>query len=234
MSVYTNPPEWEAQGKKPPSSKRTEGWKPGDRVPASWLNWFWFSTVNSLREIAQAFVSHVDDKNNPHGVTKAQVGLGNVENYGIATQAEAEAGSVNNKYMTPLRVKQAVDASGTSAATANTLVRRDSAGRAKVADPQEPDDIVTKKYVDDRVGTAIVVLTGTISHGGTLPIPSGFTEQQCKFFVSINTLITTNTSIRDSRFGARLIGRQVWCRWENTDGSRATNGTANYMVIGVK
>lgn len=74
MSVYTNPPEWEAQGKKPPSSKRTEGWKPGDRVPASWLNWFWFSTVNSLREIAQAFVSHTDDKNNPHGVTIEQIG----------------------------------------------------------------------------------------------------------------------------------------------------------------
>src|SRR5690606_19438934 len=74
MSVYTNPPEWEAQGKKPPSSKRTEGWKPGDRVPASWLNWFWFSTVNSLREIAQAFVSHVADKNNPHGVTVEQIG----------------------------------------------------------------------------------------------------------------------------------------------------------------
>jgi len=74
MSVYTNPPEWEAQGKKPPSSKRTEGWKPGDRVHASWLNWFWFSTVNSLREIAQAFVSHVTDKNNPHGVTVEQIG----------------------------------------------------------------------------------------------------------------------------------------------------------------
>ena len=60
MSIYTNPPEWEDAGKKPPSSKRTEGWKPGDKVPASWLNWFWFSTVNSLREIAQAFVNHRD------------------------------------------------------------------------------------------------------------------------------------------------------------------------------
>src|SRR5690606_14798302 len=139
MSIYTNPPEWEEHGRKPPSSKRREGWKPGDRVPASWLNWFWFSTVNSLREIAGAFVSHRDatsgvhgvpegetiataryvdgrldahiaDKNNPHGVTKAQVGLGSVENYGVATQAEAEAGTVNNKYMTPLRTKQAIDA----------------------------------------------------------------------------------------------------------------------------
>src|SRR5690606_19417815 len=73
MSVYTNPPEWEAQGKKPPSSKRTEGWKPGDRVPASWLNWFWFSTVNSLREIAQAFIEHRDAAQNAHGVGEIYV-----------------------------------------------------------------------------------------------------------------------------------------------------------------
>jgi len=122
----------------------------------------------------------------------------------------------------------------TSSATANRLIIRDSNGRAKVAPPQADDDIATKKYVDDRVGTAVVVLTGTISHGGTLPIPSGFTEQQCKFFVSINTLTTANTATRDSTFGARLNGRQVWCRWENTSGGTGVSGTANYMVIGVK
>jgi hypothetical protein len=37
------------------------------------------------------------------GITKDDVGLGNVENYGIATEAEAKAGTANNKYMTPLR-----------------------------------------------------------------------------------------------------------------------------------
>ena len=36
------------------------------------------------------------------------VGLGNVQNYGIATQAEAEEGTVNNKYMTPLRTEQLI------------------------------------------------------------------------------------------------------------------------------
>ena len=45
------------------------------------------------------------------GLTKGHVGLGNVQNYGIATQAEAEAGTVNNKYMTPLRTKEAIEAS---------------------------------------------------------------------------------------------------------------------------
>ena len=42
------------------------------------------------------------------GLTKGHVGLGNVQNYGIATQSQAEAGTVNTAYMTPLRVKQAI------------------------------------------------------------------------------------------------------------------------------
>ncbi len=35
--------------------------------------------------------------------TKDDVGLGNVENFGVATEAEAKAGAVSNKYMTPER-----------------------------------------------------------------------------------------------------------------------------------
>jgi len=42
-------------------------------------------------------------------VTKADVGLGSVENYAKASQAEAEAGTSDIKYMTPLRVKNATD-----------------------------------------------------------------------------------------------------------------------------
>lgn len=49
---------------------------------------------------------------NPHGTTKANVGLGSVFDYGIATQAEAEAGTSNVKYMTPLMVKQGVNVFG--------------------------------------------------------------------------------------------------------------------------
>lgn len=53
--------------------------------------------------------SHEALKNNPHEVTKSQVGLGNLQNYGIATQSEAEAGASGTKYMTPQRTKQYVD-----------------------------------------------------------------------------------------------------------------------------
>lgn len=52
--------------------------------------------------------NHVQDRNNPHGVTKTQVGLSNVENYALASQLEAEQGLRNDRYMTPLRTKQAI------------------------------------------------------------------------------------------------------------------------------
>lgn len=54
--------------------------------------------------------AHKNDLNNPHGTTKTQIGLGLVQNYGMATQAEAEAGLATNKYMTPLQTKQAIAA----------------------------------------------------------------------------------------------------------------------------
>ncbi len=58
--------------------------------------------------VTAAVSAHANRVDNPHGVTKAQVGLGSVENYGLATKTEAEAGSISNKYMTPLRVKEAI------------------------------------------------------------------------------------------------------------------------------
>lgn len=64
---------------------------------------------------AGAQVNTVDSVNGQTGVvvvTKADVGLGDVENYAIATQAEVEAAvatTVNNKYMTPLRTRQFVE-----------------------------------------------------------------------------------------------------------------------------
>lgn len=69
------------------------------------------STLLNWQELLNP-VSPVQSVNGKTGtvvLSKSDVGLGSVENYGIATQAEAEDGTSNNKYMTPLRVKQAID-----------------------------------------------------------------------------------------------------------------------------
>lgn len=59
--------------------------------------------------------SHIADRNNPHRVTKAQVGLDKVENYPVASREEAEQGVANNRYMTPERTKQAIQVQVASA-----------------------------------------------------------------------------------------------------------------------
>jgi len=59
--------------------------------------------------LGRDFRSHRDDYNNPHNVTKTQVGLGRVEDFTLSSQGEAEVGDRNDRYMTPLRTAQAID-----------------------------------------------------------------------------------------------------------------------------
>lgn len=63
----------------------------------------------SKKANAQDLTTHINDDENPHGVTAEQVGLGDVSNFNVASQAEAEAGTAADKYMTPQRTKQAIE-----------------------------------------------------------------------------------------------------------------------------
>lgn len=54
--------------------------------------------IDALELIVNAFIARRD---NPHAVTKAQVNLGNVDNYGTATGVEAAAGVAADKFVTP-------------------------------------------------------------------------------------------------------------------------------------
>lgn len=68
-------------------------------------------TRSAINKIAgDMLANHANDKTNPHGTTAAQVGLGNVPNYSVATNAEALAGALNTRFMTPLLTKAVVDA----------------------------------------------------------------------------------------------------------------------------
>lgn len=60
--------------------------------------------------IGSSLSDHINRTDNPHNTTKEQVGLGLVQNYGIATTLEAQGGVVSNKYMTPALVAQAISA----------------------------------------------------------------------------------------------------------------------------
>lgn len=68
------------------------------------------SKLDGIAAGAQAnTVTSVAGKTGAVVLTKGDVGLGSVDNFAVATQAQAEAATVNNTYMTPLRTKEFVD-----------------------------------------------------------------------------------------------------------------------------
>lgn len=52
---------------------------------------------------------HIEDKNNPHNLDKHLVGLGNLENFPIASLAESEAGVRSDRYVIPAGLKSIFD-----------------------------------------------------------------------------------------------------------------------------
>jgi len=68
------------------------------------------SLSNWVEMLATGTVVSVNGKTGAVSLTKSDVGLGSVQNYEIATQAEAEAGTSSTKYMTPQRTSQAITA----------------------------------------------------------------------------------------------------------------------------
>ena len=95
---------------------------------------------------AQAKVdSHANRTDNPHNVTKSQVGLGNVDNIQQASKTEFNSLQtiVNNHIQLGTQVHGAA-----SDAVPNSIMFRDANGRARVTAPLQSDDIARKAEVD--------------------------------------------------------------------------------------
>ena len=159
-------------------------------------------------QVGDELDGHISSTSNPHSVTKAQVGLGSVANYGIATQAEAEAGLSNIVYMTALKVKQAIDKFAMTAINAHInrtdnphAVNKWTVGLGNVVNYPVATQAevnagtggcyVTADTLHTRLGSitggnTVGVLSGVISNGQTIPLPAGFAEWQCRWLVSTN------------------------------------------------
>jgi hypothetical protein len=77
-------------------------------------------TDNRMNHIEEGVAAHTADLKNPHKVTAAQVGLGDVQNFGLATEDEAKQGTSNAKYMTPSLTQAVLSANINSIAYANS------------------------------------------------------------------------------------------------------------------
>lgn len=90
---------------------------------------------------------------------------------------------------------------------------------------------------------ATSVLSGVLAHGATIPLPSGYTEEQCKWIVSLqiaetNPHVSNNQGVdvwyQECFTSGRVVTARV--RMINTSVGQADwkDVSANYIIIGVK
>ncbi|AMQ66616.1 YomR-like protein [Bacillus phage Shbh1] len=151
---------------------------------------------------------HVGDTNNPHGVTKGQIGLGNVENYGVATQSEAVEGLVTNKFMTPLRTKEAVDVHANNINNPHN-VTKDQIGLSNVLNiEQAPKQELTNHVEDssnphnvtkDQIGLSSVlnygIATRTEAEDGTISTKYMTPERTRQAIASLESVKSVNNKL---------------------------------------
>ena len=76
--------------------------------------------------------------------------------------------------------------------------------------------------------TAVSITGGTIAHGGTIPLPSGYTREQCKYAVFQGAVSSGGYAMVNQATG--VVASQVY----SPGGDTYTNVTAGYLCIGVK
>lgn len=126
-----------------------------------------------------------------NGLTKTNVGLGNVDN----------TSDINK----PISTAQA--AIGTSSPTPNTVMRRDANGRSQVVTPVATADIATKGYVDNmpgvnvwpsNVGSKISFIGDSFTSGYGLTNPT--TERWSKLVADAAGAVEVNTGVPSSGY----------------------------------
>ena len=113
-------------------------------------------------------------------------------------------------------------------------------GQYRVLDERDKNDILSRS-------TNVAILTGTINNGGTIPLPSGFSEPQCKWMVSVANDNPPNNSwdIEEHGYhlhykfvcyteGRRVISKTLIGNIPRGDQSYWLDSIANYIVIGVR
>jgi len=106
------------------------------------------------------------------------------------------------------------------------------------SDVKIPTQKATKTYVDSKIG----VLSGTITHGGIIPLPDGFDADECNWIASAATIDHTDQigggADEGDKYHVCTVASNrtvtVKCYTSGKTPANDHTGTANYMIIGLK
>lgn len=86
------------------------------------------------------------------------------------------------------------------------------------------------EWKDPESGLSVAVLTGTIAHGGTIPLPSGYIQSECKWTVGVGSFTSTSVISAHSSYCTVNASRVVSMLFHGV----STSNIANYIIIGIK
>nr|DAF13377.1 MAG TPA: Minor structural protein [Caudoviricetes sp.] len=141
-------------------------------------------------------------------IDKKFVGLENVDNYGTATQAEAESGTATDKFMTPLRTKQHVSSRIATQAEAET-----GTSNSKVMTP-----IRTKQFYDQQAIERPKFLSNATNFCAHRGNNAEFPENSVMALKSV-------TRHRFTEFDVDITKDGKWVVMHDDTVDRTTNGT---------
>lgn len=169
------------------------------------------SKADAAESNAKAYADeHIDSTSNPHGVTSSQVGLGSVANYGIATQAEAEAGNSSSKYMTPQRTSQAIDAlqavKSVAGKTGTVTLTKGDVGLGNV--DNKSSATIRGEITSDNVTNALGYTPENAANKGS---PNGYASLDSNGLVPVSQVPST---FREIRVVANIAARDALSQYE--------------------
>lgn len=216
MEFEKKVPEWNAEGTEPPESLKASGFTAGYKPPAAFFNWFWHAVGACLTELRSKLSGHADSKENPHGVTAAQVGLDKVDNTPDSEKAVAfasEAG-VGRKVAQTLVLRfnggktentDLFTYDGSGGKSINVTPERISAAEKDLGNVD--DSVLLGKATQAGVGIPVAAASSEDGIAYTVTVP-GVTELYNGLIITIiPDIVSTSTAVTldVNGLGARMV-----------------------------
>lgn len=174
---------------------------------------------------------HTESQDNPHKVTASQVGLGNVKNYGFATDSEASAGTSTTKYMSPKNVADAIKGQAVTQTGDQEI--------AGTKDFMNPPKIAGQTVISEKVIAFSAPDTVSISGTGikVIPISQKVITNNEFFELSANKIKVLKDGIISVVTSYTTNAPAGWCNIELTKSNavmnRSNQGTGGLHAAGL-
>lgn len=178
------------------------------------------AATDAINTVNTDLTTHIANKENPHEVTAAQLGLGNVDNTSdknkpVSDAVKTELDKKLDKVTGETELDQAYikNAAGeqtvvniSKTAAINTIVSRDNEGKIKIVAGTADDDAVNVKQLNDTVAAAEPYHINLTSYTGTVT-----QDQYDKLKADINSYIIVNLGTRVEKFFRTQLYENILC-----------------------